>query len=151
MRHIPTLTLALLLAAAQPVLAQSTIPSPGTAPAAPAAAPAAPTGNPPGVSATVGNPNLAVASIKLDHGTRVSKILGATVYGTDSKDLGKIDDLVMTGDNQVTLAVVSVGGFLGVGSKLVAFPFKNLKQDGDRLTLPGVTADTLNTMPSFEY
>ena len=67
------------------------------------------------------------------------------------KILNKVDDLVMTKDNEVTLAVVSVGGFLGVGSKLVAFPYKDLKQDGDRLTLPNVTPDTLNAMPSFEY
>ncbi len=105
----------------------------------------------PGVAASVSNPNLAVASIKLDHGVRVSRIVGATVFTTDGKDLGKVDDLVMTKDNEVTLAVVSVGGFLGVGSKLVAFPYKDLKQDSDRLMLPGVTADSLNAMPSFEY
>lgn len=105
----------------------------------------------PGVAATTGNPNLAVASIKLDHGLRVSKIVGATVYTSDNKDLGKVDDLVMTKGEEVTLAVVSVGGFLGVGSKLVAFPYKDLKQDGDHLTLPGVTVDSLNAMPSFEY
>jgi sporulation protein YlmC with PRC-barrel domain len=111
-----------------------------------AAAPAVP-----GVTATTGNPNLAVASIKLDNGIRVSKIVGATVYTSDNKDLGKIDDLVMTKGNEVTLAVVSIGGFMGVGSKLVAFPYGQLTQDGDHLTLPGVTVDSLNAMPSFEY
>ena len=105
----------------------------------------------PGVSASVNNPNLAVSSIKLDHGVRTSKIVGASVMGSDGKEIGKIDDLVMTKGDEVTLAVVSVGGFLGLGSKLVAFPYKDLKQDGDRLTLPGVTADSLNAMPSFEY
>lgn len=110
-----------------------------------------PAAAPPGVTATTGNPNLAVASIKLDNGIRVSKIVGATVYTSDNKDLGKIDDLVMTKGDEVTLAVVSIGGFLGVGSKLVAFPYGQLKQDGDHLTLPGVTVDSLNAMPSFEY
>lgn len=146
MKSIPRATVALLLApmlaiaAAAPGFAQTAAPAETQAPATPA-----------GVSATTSNPNLAVSSIKLDHGVRVSKIVGASVFGTDSKDLGKIDDLVMTQGDQVTLAVVSVGGFLGVGSKLVAFPYKDLKQDGDRITLPGVTADTLNAMPSFEY
>lgn len=139
MKTATPLAIALLLATATASFAQ--------APAAPSAtAPAIP-----GVTATTGNPNLAVASIKLDSGVRVSKIVGATVFTSDNKDLGKIDDLVMTKDDQITLAVVSVGGFLGVGSKLVAFPYKALTQDGDHLTLPGVTADSLNAMPSFEY
>lgn len=105
----------------------------------------------PGASATASNPNLAVASVKLDHGVRVSSIVGATVYGNDGVDLGKIDDLVITKGDNVTLAVVSVGGFLGVGRKLVAFPYAALKLVGDRLTLGGVTPDALNGMPSFEY
>lgn len=142
MNKATSLTLALLLAAAAPAVAQTT---------APATTPATQAQTTPGVSSTAGNPNLSVATVKLDSGVRVSKIVGATVYGSDTKDLGTINDLVMTKDDQVTLAVVSVGGFLGVGSKLVAFPYKQLKQDGDRLTLPGVTADTLNAMPSFEY
>ncbi len=150
MKTATPLAIAFLLATTSALLAQTP-----AAPAAPAAStPAAPSAAAPaipGVSATTGNPNLAVASIKLDSGVRVSKIVGATVFTSDNKDLGKIDDLVMTKDNQITLAVVSVGGFLGVGSKLVAFPYKALTQDGDHLTLPGVTADSLNAMPSFEY
>ena len=137
MKKASTLTIALLLAG---------IATPGVAQTTPA-----PAATVPGVSATTSNPNLAVASIKLDSGMRLSKIIGATVYGDSSKDLGKIDDLVITKGDQVTLAVVSVGGFLGVGSKLVAFPFKQLTMDGDRVTLPGVTADTLTAMPSFVY
>ena len=144
MKTSTPLAIALLLATATASFAQAPAATPATP--APAAAPAVP-----GVTATTGNPNLAVASIKLDSGVRVSKIVGATVYTSDNKDLGKIDDLVMTKDNQITLAVVSVGGFLGVGSKLVAFPYKALTQDGDHLTLPGVTTDSLNAMPSFEY
>ncbi|MDP9095410.1 MAG: PRC-barrel domain-containing protein [Pseudomonadota bacterium] len=137
MKTITPLAVALLLATASAAGAQSQ------------PAPATPTL--PGVAATTSNPNLAVASIKLDHGVRVSKIVGATVFTSDNKDLGRIDDLVMTKGDEVTLAVVSVGGFLGLGSKLVAFPYRDLKQDGDRLTLPGVTMNSLNAMPSFEY
>lgn len=117
----------------------------------PPASPAAATTTPAGVTATTGNPNLAVSSIKLETGKRLSQIIGAPVYGQDNKELGKVDDLVLTGDNQITLAVVSVGGFLGVGSKLVAFPFKQLASEGGRMTLPGMTAEQLNAMPNFQY
>ena len=109
------------------------------------------TSNPPGVTATTSNPNLAVATIKLETGKRISQMIGATIYGQDGKELGKIDDLVMTSDDRVTLAVVGVGGFLGMGSKLVAFPFKAMTMEGDHWTLPGVTSETLSGMPNFQY
>ena len=134
MRIATSATLAFLLAAPGLVQAQTAPPSTG-----------------PGVSATTSNPNLAVATIKLDNGVRISKIIGASVFGANNQDLGKIDDLVMTKGDEITLAVVSVGGFMGVGSKLVAFAYKDLKQEGDRITLPGVTPEALNAMPSFEY
>jgi sporulation protein YlmC with PRC-barrel domain len=122
-----------------------------TAAPAPAAADTNPAAKLPGVTETTNNPNLAVATIKLENGKRLSKIIGADVYGQDGKPLGKIDDLVMSDGDHVTLAVVAVGGFLGLGSKLIAFPFTQLKTEGDRLTLPGVTSDTLNGLPNFQY
>lgn len=154
--------LAALLAG--PALAQSSGAAPATndktAPApvapAPAPSPSAADTNPagatlPGVTATTNNPNLAVATVKLDNGKRLSKIIGADVYGQDGKALGKVDDLVMVNGDHVTLAVIAAGGFLGLGSKLVAFPFTQLKTQGDQLILPGVTPDTLNGMPNFQY
>ena len=146
MFRFPTLMTAIILTTT-PALAQ--------APAAPSDAKAPTTSNAgaglPGVTATTGNPNLSVATIKLDHGTRMTQVIGKDVFGSDGKELGKVDDLVMTNDNQITLAVISVGGFLGVGNKLVAFPFGDLKHDGNRLMLPEMTADKLSGMPSFQY
>lgn len=110
--------------------------------------PAAP---PTGVAPAVGNPNLAVASVRLENGTRASKVIGAAVYTDQNERIGTVDDLVMTGEDKVTVAVVSVGGFLGLGSKLVAIPFDQLKRDNDRVVLAGATKDTLNAMPSLVY
>lgn len=106
---------------------------------------------PAGVTATTNNPNLAVASVRLENGIRASRLIGATIYGEQSEAIGSVDDLVMTEGDKVTVAVVSVGGVLGLGSKLVAVPFGQLKRDADRLVLPGVTKDALNAMPSFVY
>lgn len=106
---------------------------------------------PAGVVATTNNPNLSVATVKLENGTRASKIIGTSVYIDNNEKVGTVDDLVMTGGNRVTVAVVSMGGVLGVGSKLVAIPYEQLKLDADRVGLPGVTKDALNAMPSFVY
>jgi sporulation protein YlmC with PRC-barrel domain len=98
-----------------------------------------------------GNPNLSVASVKMDGGIRVSKIIGSAVYADPNTQIGTIDDLVMTADNKVVLAVISVGGVLGVGGKLVAVPYPQLRFDGGKTTLPGVTKDSLNAMPNFTF
>jgi hypothetical protein len=136
---------------AMPALAQQTAqPDPN---AAPAAAPGATStqANPPGVVATTNNPNLAVSAVKLENGTRTSKVIGATVRGDNDQEIGKVDDLIMTDGNKVTVVVVAVGGVLGLGAKLVAFPYDQLRLQGDRLVLPGVNKDNLNAMPSFQY
>lgn len=112
---------------------------------------AAPAGSPAGVVATTNNPNLAVASVRLENGIRAGKLIGSTVYSEQNERIGMVDDLVMTGDDKVTVAVISVGGFLGLGSKLVAVPFGQLKRDADRVVLPGATKDALNAMPNFVY
>lgn len=106
---------------------------------------------PAGVLATTNNPNLAVASVRLENGVRASRLIGATVYSEQNERVGSVDDLVMTGDDRVTVAVISVGGFLGLGSKLVAVPFGQLRRDADRVVLPGASKDALNAMPNFVY
>lgn len=137
---------------ALPVVAQqagqSDAPPAGAAPAPePAPAPA----QPGGLVATTNNPNLSVASVRLENGVRASKVIGSTVYNEQNERVGSVDDLIMTGDDKVTVAIISVGGFLGLGSKLVAVPFGQLKRDADRVVLTGATKDTLNGMPSFVY
>ena len=101
---------------------------------------------------TAGNPNLAVASVKLENGVRTSKIIGAGVYSDPNTQIGSVDDLIMTKDHKIVMAILSVGGFVGLGSKLVAVPFEQLQpaQDG-KMMLPGVTKEQLNGMPNFVY
>ncbi len=99
-----------------------------------------------------GNPNLAVASVKMENGVRVSKLIGAAVYGDNNTQLGSIDDLLMTPDNHVVLAIVSVGGVMGLGGKLVAVPVEQLQHTADgKLMVPSATKDSLNAMPNFVY
>lgn len=110
-----------------------------------------PTQAPAGLVATTNNPNLSVATVRLENGTRTSKIVGTEVVIDGNDKVGTVDDLIITGDNKVTVAVISIGGVLGIGAKLVAVPFTQLKFDGDKVVLIGVSKDALNTMPSFVY
>ena len=137
-----TLMTAVAAMAWLPAIAQTS--GPGIAqPSPPAAVP--------GLVATINNPNLSVATVKLDHGTRAGKMIGADVYIASNDKVGDVDDLIMTDGNKVTVAVISVGGVLGLGAKLVAVPYSQLSRTGGKLMLSGVTKDQLKTMPSFEY
>jgi sporulation protein YlmC with PRC-barrel domain len=84
-------------------------------------------------------------------GYRASKLVGASVYNDAKEHIGKIDDLIVTPNDRVFYAIVSVGGFLGMGDKLVAVPYNEIEVDGDRLVIPGATKDTLKTLPKFAY
>jgi sporulation protein YlmC with PRC-barrel domain len=104
-----------------------------------------------GVVTTTNNPNLALATVKLESGKRASKIIGAAVQNDQNQRVGTVDDLILSPESKVTMAVVSVGGFLGVGNKLVAVPWGQLKAEGDHLVLPGATKDTMGAAPGFQY
>src|SRR5271169_702309 len=58
---------------------------------------------------------------------RASKLVGVAVMGADQKKIGKIEDVLLDHDGAAQTIVVSVGGFLGIGSKDVAVPFKMMK------------------------
>jgi hypothetical protein len=52
-------------------------------------------------------------------GYRTSKVVGSTVVNETNETVGTIDDLIVTPGDKVPFAVLSVGGFLGMGTKFV--------------------------------
>ena len=128
-----------LLAAAGPLAAQTT--SPASAPSTSST-----------VVPTAGNPNLSVASVRMENGIRASKIIGAGVYSDPNTQIGTVNDLMLTPDNKVALAIISVGGLIGIGGKLTAVPIGQLQREPDgKLMLPGASKDSLNAEPNFIY
>jgi sporulation protein YlmC with PRC-barrel domain len=89
--------------------------------------------------------------VTADGQMRLGKIVGASVYNDQNQSVGSIDDVLMSHNNKATMAVISVGGFLGMGSKLVSVPFDQLKVQNDRIVMPGATKASLNGMPEFKY
>lgn len=84
-------------------------------------------------------------------GHRASKLIGAPVYNEQEERIGSVDDLIISPDRSVSFAVVSVGGFLGLGGRLVAIPVEQLQEKEDRLVLPGATKEALAKLPEFQY
>jgi hypothetical protein len=90
----------------------------------------------------------------LGGGYRASKVIGSTVVNEQNETVGKVDDLIISGaDKQEPVAVLSVGGFLGVGAKLVAIRYDELKANPEKseFVLPGATKDSLKSLPDFNY
>jgi hypothetical protein len=84
-------------------------------------------------------------------GFRASKVVGATVVNDANATVGTVDDLIVTPSEKVPYAVLSVGGFLGMGSKYVVVPFNDLQISSKQITLPGATKDSLTALPGFKY
>jgi sporulation protein YlmC with PRC-barrel domain len=90
--------------------------------------------------------------VTADGQVRVSKVVGASVYNDQNQSVGSVDDLLMSdNDHKAATAVISVGGFLGMGSKLVSVPFDQLKIQNDRIVMPGATKASLEGMPEYRY
>ena len=84
-------------------------------------------------------------------GYRTSKVVGSTVYNEANETVGTIDDLIVTPNERVPFAVLSVGGFLGMGTKYVVVPFSSLVVKDKKMVLPGATKDSLKSLPEFKY
>ncbi len=97
-----------------------------------------------------------VASLTVDVSSlqtayRASKIIGANVTNDKNEKIGTVNDLLINRSDHVPYAVLSVGGFLGVGAKYVAVPYTSLKIGDDKLVLPGGSKEALTNLPEFKY
>jgi sporulation protein YlmC with PRC-barrel domain len=88
---------------------------------------------------------------KMASGYRSTHIVGSPVVNEHNEKIGMVDDLIIEPSEKVPFAILSVGGFLGVGERLVVVPFDSLKISQDMIELPGATRDELKAMPEFSY
>jgi sporulation protein YlmC with PRC-barrel domain len=104
----------------------------------------------------------AVELVKVDvtvveQGYRASSLMGSTVTNDKDERIGKIDDVVIGQDKHTLFAVLQVGGFLGIGGRLVALPYQALvlsEEKGGKIAkivLPGATKEALMNLAEFKY
>ncbi len=94
---------------------------------------------------------LAVDPKSLAVGYRATRLVGSTVINDTGELVGRVDDLIVTPADRVPYAVLSVGGFLGVGTRLVVVPTTALDVTNKRLVLHGATRASLILLPGFAY
>ncbi|MCE9592607.1 MAG: PRC-barrel domain-containing protein [Planctomycetes bacterium] len=81
-----------------------------------------------------------------------SKIIGEAVINRENENLGKIHELVFdAGNGHLTYAVLSFGGFMGMGNKLFALPWGALEfsRTENKLVL-NVDKEKLKSAPGFD-
>ena len=88
---------------------------------------------------------------KVAAGYRASKVIGSSVLNEASEVIGKIDDLLVTRDGKEPYAVLSIGGFLGMGTHMVVVRYDSLKFADNKIVLPGGSKDGLKMLPTFQY
>ena len=84
-------------------------------------------------------------------GYRASKLIGAIVYNDKDAKIGKIGDLIVKPDGTLSLAIVDVSGFLGIGRHHVAIPVGQFTSVKPKIVLPGATKEALKQLPEFQF
>ncbi len=101
---------------------------------------------------------LAAEPVKFVAEQNQSEVLGTDFVGTqvvsaEKQPLGKIANLVFDQSGHIELAVIGVGGFLGIGEKEVAVPFDALKSEvvnNKHVFSVELTKDQLKAAPAFK-
>ncbi len=104
---------------------------------------------PQGVPQTMGLTRIDPTSLAT--GYRTSKVVGSTVVNEAGDNVGTIDDLIVTPSDKVPFAVLSIGGFLGMGTTYVVVPYSQLEVQDKRMLLRGATKESLKALPVFHY
>jgi sporulation protein YlmC with PRC-barrel domain len=81
-----------------------------------------------------------------------SRIIGETVVNPQSEDVGKVYELVIDAKkNRIAYAVLSFGGFMGMGNKLFAMPWEAFEfSTTENKLILNVDKEKLKIAPGFE-
>lgn len=83
-----------------------------------------------------------------------SELIGTPVRNAKDDKLGNINDVIMSKDGKPAVAVLGVGGFLGIGEKNVGIPFDSLQFTTDnnkKIARLEVDKQALESAPTFVY
>ncbi|CAB3772757.1 PRC-barrel domain-containing protein [Paraburkholderia humisilvae] len=81
-----------------------------------------------------------------------STLDGDRVLSSDGHDIGKLKDIMLdVRSGRIAYAVLSTGGFLGIGDKLLAIPWSALTLDTDHpCFVLSLSADRVKNAPGFD-
>jgi hypothetical protein len=78
-------------------------------------------------------------------------IIGTRVVNPQDENLGKIEDLIVDSSGRISYAVLSFGGFLGLGDKDFAIPFNAFSFDAaNNRAVLNIDQSILKNAPGFD-
>jgi sporulation protein YlmC with PRC-barrel domain len=98
--------------------------------------------------------NNAGATASINHNAvDLKQLIGKVVVDTNGDRVGTVDNVLMNASgDQPAQAVIASGGFLGIGKKLIAVDFSQLKlADDGRVHVTGLTREQVRDMKDFRY
>ncbi len=91
-------------------------------------------------------------STKVAMGWSVKKtLMGKTIYNDAGLKVGKVEDLIISPDKNVSYVIVGAGGFVGIGRHDVAIPVTQIQDKAGKLVMAGATKEMLKGMAEFTY
>jgi sporulation protein YlmC with PRC-barrel domain len=78
-------------------------------------------------------------------------VIGRRVFNDHGDFVGKVNDVIVTRNNNTPYLIVGAGGFVGVGRHDVAVPLADIHEQGLRLVLPSASKDVIKSMPHIAY
>jgi hypothetical protein len=84
-------------------------------------------------------------------GYRASKIVSSEVYNGAGESVGTVDDVIVSNDGKVPYVVLAVGGFLGMGQRLVVVGSSSLAIRDGKIVIANASRDALKSLPEFKY
>lgn len=85
---------------------------------------------------------------------RANNYIGQPVVNASGEKIGDVNDLLFDKSGKISTVVIGVGGFLGMGEKIVAMGYESLTytdKDGARVIMIPLTKEALLAAPTFTY
>jgi sporulation protein YlmC with PRC-barrel domain len=76
---------------------------------------------------------------------RISKVVGLSVYNDKNENVGSINELLIDKSGNIKAAVLSVGGFLGIGSHYVAVPYDQINFSNEPIVYTSTSSNAGDT------
>lgn len=94
----------------------------------------------------------ATETVTIDSRRTAKGMIGKSIHNAKEEKVGSLKDIIVDEDGDAVLAIVSDGGFLGIGNKLAAFDYNLVtRQDADGDIIAPLTEESVKKVTEFSY
>ena len=98
-----------------------------------------------------GSTTVGVAVVESTKVAVKKSLIGKAIYNDAGHKVGKVKDLIISPDKDVSYVIAGAGGFIGINRHDVAIPVKQIQEKAGKLVMSDATKDSIKAMPEFVY